>query len=191
MKYILTNILLFIASGLFADSWLPPKPFAYVSPNSNVIVRVEPGVLDSDRKNISTAQIRYFKYDKGSQTYRFWKEHKLVNSMLPLSIVTPDDGSFLVTFDDYMAFGTGENTVVLYDSSGKVVKRWSLEDIFSESAISELPHSTMSILWRGEVGVMRTKQNEVYILPFDSKKKLRGFILDVETLEIREDTRWK
>jgi len=73
--------------------------------------------------------------------YEFWREHDLVNAARPCSVVIPDDGSFLVTFDDYMGVGTSENTVVVYDASGRMRKKWTLNDILSEAEIEKLPHS--------------------------------------------------
>lgn len=180
-----------------ADSWLPPKSFARVSENAGIIVRIDPGYSNPDDSGVKPAHCRLFRYSEEKKMYEFWREHALVNHTLPGSIVVPDDGSFLVTFDDYMGVGTSENTVVVYDSTGRMLKRWALKDIFSEAEIEGLPHSTMSIHWRGSVGVMLMTQHEVYISPAESHfqrdkaKKFKGFMLDVKTLTIREDPRWK
>lgn len=180
-----------------ADSWLPPRSHAYVSESAGIIVRVDPGSSNADGRGANPAHCRIFRYSEEKKSYEIIREHDLVNDTLPGSVVVPDDASFLVTFDDYMGVGTSENTVVVYDSAGRMLKRWALKDIFSEAEIEELPHSTMSIHWRGSVGVMLMTQHEVYISPTESRfqkdksKKFKGFMLDVKSLTIREDTRWK
>lgn len=180
-----------------ADSWSPPQSHAHVSGNAGIVVRIDPGFSNSDGSDAKPAHCRFYRYSEDKKSYDIWREHGLVNTTLPGKVVVPDDGSFLVTFDDYMGVGTSENTVVVYDSTGRMVKRWALKDIFSEAEINELPHSTMSIHWRGSVGVMRTSQHMVYISPTESHfqrdktKKFKGFMLDVKSLTISEDPRWK
>jgi hypothetical protein len=167
----------------------------HVSRNSDLIVRVEPGSANPDDSGAKPAHCRFYRYAEGKKVYEVWREHDLVNDVRPCGVVSPDDGSFLVTFDDYMGIGTSENTVVVYDASGRMLKKWALNDILSEAEIEELPHSTMSIHWRGDVGVMRSRQHEVYISapesPHDKTRNFKGFMLDVKALTIREDSRWE
>jgi len=197
IRFLLSLVLAALPYPALADSWMPPSPHAIVSENADIVVRVEPGFSIEDGSEAKPAHCRIFRYSAEKKSYELLREHNLVNDILPGSIVVPDDASFLVTFDDYMGIGTSENTVVVYDSTGQVLKRWTLKDIFTEAEIEELPHSTMSILWRGSVGVMLMSQHEVYISPAESRfqrdknKKFKGFMLDIKSLTIREDPRWR
>ncbi len=183
--------------SLRADSWGPPTPSVHVSENAGLIARVEPGSTNPDGSGAKSAHCRFYRYSEEKKMYEFWREHDLVNGARPCSVVIPDDGSFLVTFDDYMGVGTSENTVVVYDASGRILKKWALNDILSDAEIKELPSSTMSIHWRGDVGVMTSRQHEVYISPpesphkFYNNRNFKGFMLDVKALTIRQDSRWE
>ncbi len=178
--------------ALWADSWMPPAPKAYLSGNSEVVVRVDPGSKNTDGSTAKTAHCRFFRYSEEKKTFEFSREHDLVNDTLPCDVIVPNDGSFLVTFDDYFGIGTSENTVVIYDTSGRMLKKWALHDILSDAEIQELPSSVSSIHWRGDVGVMISSQHEVYISPPETPSKFykdrhfKGFMLDTKALTIRE-----
>ena len=188
-------LLSLVPMTMLGDSWALPRPSAHVSDNAAVVVRVDPGTKPTEGKPAKPAHCRFFRYVEDKKTYEFWKEYDLANSILPVDVVVPDDGSFLVTFDDYMGFGIGDNSVVVYDGKGQISKRWSLKDIYTEAEIDDLPHSSMSILWRGGVGTMAEHQHEVYISPPEDPlrngKKFKGFMLDVNALSIHVDPRWK
>ena len=193
----LALLVMLLPATLRADSWGAPTPYANLSENAGIVVRVEPGSSNRDGSGSNPAHCRFFRYSEEKKTYEFWREHDLVNGTLPGKVVTPDDGSFLVTLDDYMSGGTSKNTVVVYDATGRMLKKWALNDILSEAEIKELPHSTMSIKWRGDAGVMMSRQHEVYISapesPFksDDYKYFKGFLLDTNALTIREDPNHK
>ena len=188
-------ILVLLPPVAVADSWAPPTPSAVVSDKATVIVRIDPGTTDPKGRSLKPAHCRFFRYVEASKTYEFWKEFNLVNGILPLAVLVPNDGSYLATFDDYVGLGTTKNAVVIYDAEGRVRKRWSIEDIYSEKEIRELPHTASSIQWRGEVGTMIEHQQEIYISPpadfFKEDKKYKGFMLYVRSLRIRVDPRWK
>ena len=179
----------------FGDSWAPPASFATVSDEGAVIVRVDPGSIDVKGKSTKHAHCRFFRYDEAQKNYRFWKEFDLVNDILPLGVLVPADGSYLATFDDYLGIGTTQNAVVVYDANGRVRERWPIEDIYSAKEIEELPRTTMSIQWRGDVGIMVEHEQRIYIAPptdpLQSGKKFKGFMLDIKSLHIRADPRWK
>lgn len=178
--------------GLRADSWMPPAPSIHVSEDAGLMVRVEPGGENPDGTNRDRAHCRFYRYSEEKKGYEFWREHDLVNDVRPCDVVIPDDGSFLVTFDDYFGIGTSANTVVVYNSEGRMLKRWALDDIISDAETKELPSSVSSIHWRGDVGMVMDSEHEVCILPpesrsnFDKHRKFKGFILDVKNLTIRE-----
>jgi hypothetical protein len=194
-RFIFCAFLIGSVALCLADSWPPPAPFVKASENGNIVVRVDPGFSKAGDDSRMSSHCRFYRYVERTKLYELWKEFDLVNRTLPETVVVPNDGSFLVTFDDYMGVGTTGNMIVVYDSSGRVRKRWSLKDVFTEGEIADLPRSTMSIHWRSDVGVMSTTQNEVYIAPpgplWDKERKCKGFMLDVTTLIIREDPTWK
>ena len=168
----LALVVALLPAALRATTYLPCTSYARVSNNGAIIVRVEPGSINSDGSVARTAHCKFFRYSDEKKMYEFWREHDLVNDTLPRDVVTPDDGSFLATFDDfYLDVVASVNTVVVYDSSGRMLKRWALKDILSTAEISKLMETPFG--WHGSVGVMQgAAQQEVYICPPESPCEL-------------------
>lgn len=185
-------VLMALASSLKADSWSPPQPQTFISGDSNLIVRVEPGYTEADGNKARKAHCRFFRYSEEKKQYEFLREHELINVIMPCRVIIPNDGSYLATFDDYIGVGTSKNTIVIYDSEGLMLKRWALSDILPESEIKKLPRSTSSIHWCSDI-VVGGSQSEICIFPptrffkLDKGKQYTGFRLDVKSLTIRED----
>jgi hypothetical protein len=77
-----------------------------------------------------------------------WRK-PLVNKISPVSaLVSAADGSF-ATFDDWDEPGYGENAVVIYSSTGDLVKKLALRDFMTAEQIEKLPHTIDSIKWGG------------------------------------------
>lgn len=58
------------------------------------------------------------------------------------------DGSF-VTFDDWGRSGYGDNVVVIYSGTGKLIKKFTLRDLMTDAQIENLPRTIGSIEWGG------------------------------------------
>jgi hypothetical protein len=76
-----------------------------------------------------------------------WRK-RLVNEVSPVSVAVSDrDGSF-ATFDNWHSMGHGDNAIVIYNTDGSVLKKLSLNAVFSKEEIQRMPRSVSSIEWR-------------------------------------------
>jgi hypothetical protein len=73
-----------------------------------------------------------------------------------------DDGKFVVTTDDYGRLGVGENVMVIYDSKGKLIRRYGLSAFLSKAEIEKAPRTVSSIYWAGEHQI--DAQEELFLL---------------------------
>ena len=151
-----------------ADSWAPPSTETYVSANGNSRAIIVPRAL--------AGALRYFEdkvegvepagQAKGaparSPTARVelkqadgsWKllwVRPLVNDVGPTSALVADDGSHLVTFDNWHSAGYGDDVVVIYDGRGQLVRKLSLDQVLPPAYVHHVPRSVSSRWWsRGD-----------------------------------------
>lgn len=76
------------------------------------------------------------------------------------ALVSGRHGVF-VTFDNWHEMGHGDDVMVIYNGTGDLVRKYSLQDFFSGPEIDDLPRSVSSIDWRGGV---RLSHGDKYIL---------------------------
>ena len=162
----LLMLVVFAGTSALADSWALPSKREYYSSDRKYRLDVIPKKLES--------QLKYFE-DKGdgkpdagavkglkdnrakaiffvreSIGYTKKAEFALVNEVSPVSALVSEDGNYLVTFDNWHAVGYGDDVVVIYRSDGTLVKKFSLEDLFTKDDISTFSHSVSSRWWGGE-----------------------------------------
>lgn len=77
-------------------------------------------------------------------------DRQLSNEKAPGSALVADDGSFVVTFDNWGERGYGHNVVVIYDAAGDTVRELALSDFLAEERIAQLTHTVSQIIWGGE-----------------------------------------
>lgn len=153
MRILICFLLLFLSSSpVVADSWAPAKLKAQISDNGRYIVRVAPGESLGDvygfagAKKGKYAKAEYFKFT--SDGYRKFREFKLLNPVSPLYIAITNKGG-LVTLDNWHNMGYGD-VIVVYKPNGKVVKKYSLIDVYTEIQLNRMKMTTSSLWWRCE-----------------------------------------
>ena len=149
-----------------ADSWLPPQPEIYLSPDKTYRLQVQPRAL--------TSSLGYFSdkmkgkepagAPKGTRqiTARAIVEHleangswvtiwagPLTNEVAPVDAIIADGGQYVVTFDNWHSLGYGPNVVTIYDRQGRLIRALALSDLLTDDYIQALSHSVSSIDWRG------------------------------------------
>lgn len=145
--------LLLWPSVVAADSWRPPQTAVYLSPDAAVRLTVVPGTIP-DRgptKDAAppTARGLLERQVRPGRWTRLW-DRPLLNPVAPVSALVTDSGAYIVTFDDWMAVGTGPHTVVIYDRAGAVVRALALDDFVSPAHRAALPRSVSSVWWGGK-----------------------------------------
>lgn len=155
----------FAAKPACADSWMMPSTKSYASCSGHARVTVVPRDLNSqlsyyqdklDGKEpagqakggarVASARLEIL---SGKKWHTVW-DRQIANEVAPVSAIVRDDGSYVVTFDDWGGVGYGPNAVVVYGANGKLVRALALSDIVPADYIDALPHSVSSIHWRGE-----------------------------------------
>ncbi|GAB2508870.1 hypothetical protein [Lysobacter humi (ex Lee et al. 2017)] len=157
-----------LATPARADSWLPPSERTYTSPGGLYRLTVVPRPL--------AGALPYFADKVGGRepagkpsgstqrhpvgrlewsTARGWStvwQGPLVNDVAPVEAVVSDGGRF-ATFDNWHSLGYGDDAVVVYDRTGKPVRRVGLDALLPAAWIASLPRTVSSMHWRQDVVV--------------------------------------
>jgi hypothetical protein len=97
------------------------------------------------------------------RSYRLLADVALANPVAPVAALVSNAG-YLITFDNWHNAGYGAVAAV-YDSSGRLVKSWRLEDLYDAARVAAIPRSVSSRWWRcAATGfVDPTTQRQVYV----------------------------
>jgi len=163
-------LLLLAPCAVLADSWVQPEIRTYTSQSGDYAFTVEPRLAGSQmfsfvqNSNGAGPVATDYEYPKGRLVSRagnlLW-ERKLVNAVSPVSALVSAGGQFVVTFDNWNSGGIGPDVVVIYGSSGQVIRALSLGDIIGPQRASTLPRSISSRWWAGE---HRFESEEILLL---------------------------
>jgi hypothetical protein len=111
--------ILLAAYTVCADSWFPPTPFVAVSENGQFVAHVTPASTNSKATVVVSAI-------KGQRTNELWRA-TLSNHSCPTEVFVSDDGSGVVSLDNWGGVGYGDDVVALYGPGGQKAK-YSLEE---------------------------------------------------------------
>ncbi len=81
----------------------------------------------------------------GDDTVKIW-ERKLLNAVCPVNANVSDDGSSVVTFDNWYSNGYGMNVMVVYNGKGDAKRTYKLEEI-TPYPLNDYFTSISSIWW--------------------------------------------
>jgi hypothetical protein len=110
-------------------------------------------------------------------TLLVWRK-KLLNPIAPVGVLVSLRGKYIVTFDDWHARGRGVHTMVLYDSSGSVLRHYSLDEI---SPV--MPYKSVAD-WRKSAYIVG--ENILYMEVVDIDKHIYKRRYNMRTLEFEE-----
>ena len=145
-----------------ADTWEPEKTKYYYSENKTFMLKVVPLTYPEKfwKANYQRLKRKKKLSDKdttiipctgtlykiiASDTSIVWKR-ELINRICPVSAIVSNDGSSVITFDNWLMIGFGPDIMVTYNELGDVKKRYRLEDI-SPFPINDYPSSISSLYW--------------------------------------------
>ncbi len=130
-----------------ADSWGPPDVQTRATRNGLYVIRVVPGDAFSGNPRAAKASPAAAEWHRfNGARYEKVRTVHLLNRVAPVDIAVTEAG-FLAAFDNWHSLGYG-NAVVIYAPSGKVVKVYTLNDLYSKDDRARLTVSTSSIHWR-------------------------------------------
>ena len=122
LRFVACGICLFfslVTYSVRADSWLPPTAFDTFSENGGFVAHVTPANTNYKATVVVSAI-------KNHRTNGLWRA-SLSNDYCPTEVVVSDDGSSVVTLDNWGGVGYGDNVVAIYGPSGLKAK-YSLEE---------------------------------------------------------------
>ena len=151
-----------LADKALADTWSPPKITDYYNSDSTFYVRIYPQQIPKKYLkwfNTSPRKRKKFHppdtlvkpcFDQMHQVLNgkkslFW-EKKLINKIAPETAIVGNDGSYLVTFDNWYSMRFVVDVMVYYKENGELIERLMLEDI-APFPINTYHMSVSSILW--------------------------------------------
>ena len=151
--YLLLGVLslLLFATLLLGDSWMLPRLVTVWSPSSNYVAQVTTGsggyfgdyerAITNRERNASAIVSRC---PAPSITNVVWSG-KLINPVAPVEVYV-SDGGYLVTMDNWHEVGYGA-VVAIYNPTGRLLRHWSLQELFKPEELLRLTHSVSSIWW--------------------------------------------
>jgi hypothetical protein len=135
----------------FGDEWMTPKTLSVFSENGQYLVRIVPG--DTTQNSGDPAVLQKGPYARGEfyarqrdRSYRLVADVALQNPVNPVAAAVTDKGR-LITFDNWHHAGYGK-VVAIYTDRGKLIRAYTLEELYSQAQIFELPLSASSRWWR-------------------------------------------
>lgn len=162
---LVSAVAMVVASPALADSWLPPEPKTYLSPDKATRLTVLPRDLENqltyfsdklDGKKLAGQRsggepraLGIVERRSGAAWIQVWKA-PLVNEVAPVRALVANGGGHVVTFDNWHSTGFGDNVVVIYRGDGSLVRAMKLTDILPENYVRALPTSVSSLWWSGE-----------------------------------------
>jgi hypothetical protein len=167
--YVLTGMfsLLFVPV-LYGDTWMLPSGVNISSPSGNYIAQVSPGsggyggyerAITNREHNASVILMR----SQEGVTNVVWKG-KLINPAAPVDVYVSDSG-YMVTMDNWHNIGYGP-IIVIYDPQGRLVRYWSLEELFKPEESLRLPRSVSSIRWHaGSANFGAGSETNIFVVP--------------------------
>jgi hypothetical protein len=106
---------------------------------------------------------------KGTDSVLIWKRI-LLNDVCPFNAIVADDGSSIVTIDNWYSTGYGVNAFVVYDDNGNAKKTYKLDEI-SPFPLNDYLISISSIIWYNKVEYIENDRIELVFESKDNKKK--------------------
>ncbi len=187
IKYSVKLILcscIFLSISAKADTWGFPERKEFYSPEEVVRFTIIPS-RNFDNFRVGPIGLLERKNKMGEYTL-VWI-NKLSNAITPIRAAVSNSGNYVVTIDDYLMAGQGDNTIVLYGKYGNKIANFELSDALSKEQIQELPRSVSSIWWYCGATIIdeKAKHISIKIKPTrDDKEQCGEIIIDIESLGI-------
>lgn len=120
---------------------------------------------------------------KGTDSVLIWKR-TLLNDVCPVNAIVADDGSSIVTIDNWYSKGYGVNVFVVYDENGNAKRTYKLEEI-SPFSLNDYLMSISSIIWYEKLEYIENNRIELVFETMDKRKKT--MIYNMEKLEFENN----
>lgn len=185
---VLPALVLALTATSYADSALG---FTVVgmSRDGSAISRTEERTNRSPAESQPNAMIHVYRLSEDKSQYTLLRTIEHVQRYAPNVVVLTRNAEYVVTFDSSVGIGMGGEVVVVYDSTGKAIRKWTLEQILQASDLTRVPRTVSSRWWRTEVMVADGDTPKVMVtgpkpLPISNQPvKSYGYVLDLVELK--------
>lgn len=198
--------LIFTGLKLSADEYVSPVPMEYYSQNNIyrlvIYPRTVPDKYEKEMRKRERKPDKYINvpfndtiepckailYKKSGifdMDYEQIWEIELENPEVPDYAFVPNDGSFVITIDDYYSNGRTENAFVIYDTNGMFLKKYYLSD-FSPFAHNELTQTVMTTPWFVGIEHFSFSPDKIKILIHDREFNIEKIVYNIDRLEFEE-----
>lgn len=134
-------VCLFASTVVMGDSWRPVEVLGTSSNNGDYVARVLPArTYWWQRKPLAII------YKNIDEEYVQQESFNISASPAPAEIAISNNG-YLYTFDRWGQLGGGD-VVVAYSPLGKMIKKYKLEDLYTDDQIEKIFHTKSSTHWR-------------------------------------------
>ena len=143
--------LLLTPNNGWGDDWPGARPFQVFSESAKYFVRVIPGESVGDTVGFAGArkgkfaQALYYAL-QADRSYKLLHEIRLQNPVAPVDLLLSDRGPF-ITFDNWHNLGFGK-VVTVYAPTGKLVRSYELNQLYTAAPLEKIPTSVSSRHWR-------------------------------------------
>lgn len=151
-----------LAPPACADSWAMPTRETFASESGEYRFTVEPAPigspleyfqdkLDDERSGPSTERpqaIGMLERRRADGRWELIWRQPLVNAVAPVSALVSDDGSRVVTFDNWHSVGHGDDAIAIYGKDGQAVRTLAVSDLVGERYFEAFPRTTSSLRWK-------------------------------------------
>ena len=120
-------------------------------------------------------------YISGNDTILIW-DRRLLNEESPVYAIVSNDGSSVVTFDNWYSTGYGGNVMVVYNEKGDALRSYKLEEI-SPYPLNDYLISISSIHWLSDAYFIDNTRLEIVFMNENKHTKNRIYntkILDFD-----------
>jgi hypothetical protein len=133
------------AAVLRADSWPLPQPYAVFASTGEYFVRILPKLPTAGRPAGGGATALVYRLQP-NRSYALVADVALVHPQSPVNVLVARSGSF-ITFDNWHEAGYG-TVVGIYSADGRLVRGFTLEQLYDEKRLVKIPTSVSSRHWR-------------------------------------------
>lgn len=168
MRTRLHNILPLVVCFALASTGCADSPPGFtvvgISHDGSAISRTEELFRQSAGNPASNAIIHVYRLSDDKSHYELLRKIEHVHIYAPNLVVLTTNAEFVVTFDSSGQIGMGNEVVVVYDNSGKPIRKWTLEQILDASDLAQVPRTVSSRWWRTDVIVADGDAPKIMVL---------------------------
>lgn len=162
--YLILPMLFLLSTPAIADSWLPATEQEILSADKLAGVTIIPRPLEgplayfkdkADGKRPAgqrkgsrqTSPIGTLERRGSDGRWTLVWQRSLVNDVAPVSALVANEGRYFVTFDNWHLAGYGDDTVVIYNAHGGLIRKMALTDFLPKIYVKSLRRSVSSLWW--------------------------------------------